>query len=224
MLKTRIESTWIDKIDYSIKSQFIEMFGDQEFNEKGYNYGKLEDVAEIYLGITHTPKYVDDGVVFISAKNTSSDYLDLSDVKYITKEEFNTAPKGAKPKRGDVLFSRVGSNLGHPVILDTDMEICTFVSLGYLRTKGDVLNIYLKYWMRDDYFYKQIANNVRGGGQPNLNTGWLKEFNIIIPPIELQNKFADFVQQIYKSKFIVQKQIKLLEELLEKKMNEYFGQ
>ena len=47
---------------------------------------------------------------------------------------------------------------------------------------------------------------------------------LIVPPIYIQNKFADFVQQIDKSKFIVQKQIKLLEELLEKKMNEYFGQ
>ncbi len=54
--------------------------------------------------------------MFISAKNTSGDFLDLSDVKYISREEFENAPKGSKPQVNDVLFSRVGSNLGHPVI------------------------------------------------------------------------------------------------------------
>ena len=49
---------------------------------------EIDDVAEIYLGLTHTPTYVENGVKFISAKNTSCDYLDLSDVKYISREEF----------------------------------------------------------------------------------------------------------------------------------------
>ena len=164
--------------------------------------GKIDDVAEIYLGLTHTPKYVSEGVKFISAKNTSCDYLNLSDVKYISREEYEKAPKGAKPQKGDVLFSRVGSNLGHPVILDIDDDVCTFVSLGFLRTKGQVTNLYLKHWMRDDYFAEQVKQKVVGGGQPNLNTGWLKEFTIIIPPIELQNEFAEFVKLTDKSKFV----------------------
>ena len=182
------------------QSRFIELFGSQCHNEKNYPYGKIDDVAEIYLGLTHTPEYIETGVKFISAKNTSCDYLDLSDVKYISKEEYASAPAGAKPRKGDVLFSRVGSNLGHPVILDIDEELCTFVSLGYLRTKGRVTNLYLKHWMRDDFFAEQVRRKVVGGGQPNLNTGWLKEFRIIITPIDLQEQFAAFVEQTDKSK------------------------
>lgn len=176
------------------------MFGNQCNNEKGYSYGTIKDVADIYLGLTYTPKYIEDGIKFISAKNTSCDHLDLSDVKYISREEFERAPKGAKPQKGDVLFSRVGSNLGHPVILEKDEELCTFVSLGFLRSKRNVTNVYLKYWMKDNYFAEQVRRKVVGGGQPNLNTGWLKEFNIIIPPLDLQNQFADFVAQVDKSK------------------------
>lgn len=162
----------------------------------------IDDVAEIYLGITHTPTYVDSGVMFISAKNTSGDFLDLSDVKYISREEFEGAPKGSKPQVNDVLFSRVGSNLGHPVILEEDLELCTFVSLGFLRTKGNVTSNYLKHWMRDEFFATQVAAHVKGGGQPNLNTGWLKEFKIIVPDIEAQKQFDVFCKQVDKSKFI----------------------
>ena len=183
-----------------IKARFVEMFGHQSHNEKDLPYMTVDDVAEIYLGITHTPEYVEEGVTFISAKNTSGDFLDLSDVKYISREEFETAPIGSKPRRNDVLFSRVGSNLGHPVILDDDIELCTFVSLGFLRTKGKVTSNYLKHWMRDEYFPQQVLEHVKGGGQPNLNTGWLKQFKIIVPRIEAQQEFDAFCEQVDKSK------------------------
>ena len=190
------------KLDELIKARFVEMFGHQSHNEKRLPYMTIDDVAEIYLGITHTPEYVDEGVTFISAKNTSGDFLDLTDVKYISREEFSSAPNGSKPKKNDVLFSRVGSNLGHPVILEDDIELCTFVSLGFLRTKGKVTSNYLKHWMRDDYFPLQVAEHVKGGGQPNLNTGWLKQFKIIVPDLDAQYKFDAFCKKVDKSKFM----------------------
>ena len=192
----------LQKLDDLIKAQFVEMFGRQSHNEKKLPYMTVDDVAEIYLGITHTPTYVDDGVMFISAKNTSGDILDLSDVKHISREEFDGAPKGSKPMKNDVLFSRVGSNLGHPVILEENIELCTFVSLGFLRSKGNVTSNYLKHWMRDDFFATQVEEHVKGGGQPNLNTGWLKQFKIIVPELDAQVEFDEFCKQIDKSKFV----------------------
>ena len=221
-IKTKLQSI-VQKLDNLIKARFVEMFGSQCHNEKQFTYGKIDDVAEIYLGLTHTPKYIETGVKFISAKNTSGDYLDLKDVKYISKEEYLSAPNGAKPRKGDVLFSRVGSNLGHPVILDIEEELCTFVSLGFLRTKGAVTNLYLKHWMRDDFFTEQVRRKVVGGGQPNLNTGWLKEFGIIIPPTELQDQFAAFVEQVDKSKLAVQQSLDKTQELFDSLMQKYFG-
>ena len=213
----------LSKLDELVKARFVELFGRQSHNEKGLPYLTIDDVAEIYLGITHTPTYVDEGVMFISAKNTSGDFLDLSDVKYISREEFEGAPKGSKPQKNDVLFSRVGSNLGHPVILEEDLELCTFVSLGFLRTKGSVTSNYLKHWMRDDFFATQVKEHVKGGGQPNLNTGWLKQFKIIVPNIELQIEFDNFCKQTDKSKLEIQKSLEKLELLKKALMQKYFG-
>lgn len=213
----------IQLLDNLIKARFVEMFGHQSHNEKSLPYMTVDDVAEIYLGITHTPTYVDSGVMFISAKNTSGDFLDLTDVKYISREEFEGAPKGSKPQVNDVLFSRVGSNLGHPVILEEELELCTFVSLGFLRSKGIVTSNYLKHWMRDEFFAKQVSEHVKGGGQPNLNTGWLKEFKIIVPNLEKQKEFDDFCHQVTKSKVVVQKALDEAQLLFDSLMQEYFG-
>lgn len=213
----------LKKLEELVKARFVEMFGHQSHNEKSLPYMTIDDVAEIYLGITHTPTYVDSGVIFISAKNTSGDFLDLSDVKYISREEFEGAPKGSKPKANDVLFSRVGSNLGHPVILEEELELCTFVSLGFLRSKGTVTSNYLKHWMRDEFFARQVSEHVKGGGQPNLNTGWLKEFKIIVPDMDQQKKFDAFCCQIDKSKATVQKALDETQLLFDSLMQQYFG-
>lgn len=210
-------------LDDLMKARFIEMFGHQSNNEKGLPYMKVDDVAEIYLGLTHTPEYVEEGVTFISAKNTSGDYLNLSDVKYISREEFEAAPIGSKPRKNDVLFSRVGSNLGHPVILEEDKELCTFVSLGFLRTKGNVTSNYLKHWMRDEYFTQQVSEHVKGGGQPNLNTGWLKQFKIIVPELNAQEEFDSFCKQVDKTKAVIRAALDEAQLLIDSLMQEYFG-
>ena len=153
---------------------------------------RLKDICDIFLGLTATPNYTDAGVKFISAQNTSNDFLDLSNVKYISETDFENATSNAKPQRGDLLFTRVGSNLGHPVIVETDEKLCIFVSLGYLRVrnKKQVVIGYLKHWMNTDLFWSQVRKNVHGAAKVNLNTGWLKEFRISLPPLETQERIV----------------------------------
>ena len=159
---------------------------------------KLSEIVDIYLGLTATPNYTDCGVKFISAQNTSSDVLDLSNVKYISEEDYERATNNAKPRKGDLLFTRVGSNLGHPVVVDTDERLCIFVSLGFLRVKNKkvVLIDYLKHWMNTELFWEQVRKNVHGAAKVNLNTGWLKEFEIQLPSIEDQRKIVDSLNKL----------------------------
>ena len=89
-----------------------------------------------------------------------------------------------------------------------------------LKCKDD----YNLYFLKEFLFQTDLSEYVNGATRQKLTQSKLREIKVLNPSLELQNKFADYVQQIDKSKFIVQKQIKLLEELLEKKMNEYFGQ
>ena len=211
------------KLDQLVKSRFIELFGDQETNHYNLNVGKLSDVADIYLGLTHTPTYTEQGRPFLSVRDISSGVIDFSNCHYVTEEEFCSLPNGARPKVGDMLFCRVGT-IGKPVIISENTpEFGTFVSVGYLRKKANVNNYYLKSWMENDYFMRQVYNNVAGASQINLNTGWLKNFRILIPSMELQEQFAAFVEQTDKSKVAIQQSLDKLELLKKSLMQEYFG-
>lgn len=152
--------------------------------KEGWTVVKLQEITEICLGLTHTPKYVEDGVPFVSVKDISSGYLDLSATKRISREEFSSFPYGAKPQRGDVLFCRVGT-MGHPLVLEIDEEFGTFVSVGFLRPNTNTVSpYYLRYWMLSPMFNKQVDDNVVGSTLKNLNTGWLKHFSVPVPPKE----------------------------------------
>ena len=197
--------------DQFIKSQFVEMF------EKDITVKKttVNNVADIYLGLTYTPKYTETGIPFLSSKNISSQKLDLEDIKYISQEEYDNATNNAKPINGDILFSRVGSNLGNPTIFETNIKCAIFVSLGYLRIKNinEFDNVFVRDWMKSDNFWHQVFNKVSGGAKQNLNTNWLKNFEIPNPSLEKQIKYKNIVQLIDKQKFhsVLKKIIKVKE-------------
>ena len=158
---------------------------------KDFSYQKIEELVDIGLGFTHTPSYTTSGIPFLSVKNITNGEISFNSTKFISKEEFEKAPNGAKPQKGDVLFGRVGT-IGYPHVIETDISFCTFVSLGYMRIKDSniLCNYYLKYWMKSDLFYSQVLSNIQGIAIKNLNTGWLKNFIIPTPPLPIQEQIV----------------------------------
>ena len=198
-----------EKINLYIKRK--NAIEDSILKKSKYKRKKVKEVAEIYLGLTHKPKYVKVGIPFLSSQNVSSGYLDFDNTKYISQEEFDRASNTIKPKNGDVLFSRVGSNLGNPVIVDVDIDFGIYVSLGYLRAKENIDNKFLKQWISSKEFSNQIRTKVSGGAKNNINTGWLKEFNITIPELEEQRKFARILENIDKENIKLKEEIEQYE-------------
>lgn len=158
---------------------------------KDFSYQKIEELVDIGLGFTHTPSYTTSGIPFLSVKNITNGEISFNSTKFISKEDFEKAPNGAKPQKGDVLFGRVGT-IGYPHVIETDISFCTFVSLGYMRIKDSniLCNYYLKYWMKSDLFYSQVLSNIQGIAIKNLNTGWLKNFIIPTPPLPIQEQIV----------------------------------
>lgn len=149
------------------------------------------ELGEIKIGLTHKPDYTSSGVPFLSSKNISQGFIDFKNVQYISREKFDSMPESTKPKLGDILFTRVGSNLGNPIVLEQDIEFGIFVSLGIFRVNERAFNYYIKYWMESDLFWKQLNQKVAGGAKDNLNSTWLREFELYIPSLEEQKTIAD---------------------------------
>lgn len=213
----------LKELDALAQSIFYEMFGNPVENDRGWEVKKLGEIAYIGLGFTHTPEYVDDGVAFLSVKDISSGEICWDNIKYVSQQEYDSAPKGAKPNKGDIMFCRVGT-MGKPIIVDTDIPFCTFVSLGYLNLlDSSVINVYVKYWMQSYAFDMQVEANVKGVAIKNLNTGWLKTFLIQIPPLSLQQQFVEKIGLIEKQKELVRKSIEEVEMLFSARMDYYFN-
>ena len=84
-------------------------------------------------------------------------------------------------------------------------------------------HIFIKSLLESDYFYKTVIDKVRGGTQKFISLGDIRKLEICLPPIELQNQFADFVQQVDKSREEVKKSLEKTQQLYDSLMQEYFG-
>ena len=157
---------------------------------------RLGGIEEINLGFTYRPEYTDDGVYFLSVKDISKGSIDFNNAKKVSVETYENAAYGSKPRRGDIVFGRVGT-MGKPQIINTDVPFCIFVSLGFLRDHTDIINKkYISYWMQSELFSKQVDKNVKGSAQKNLNTGWLKDFLVPLPPLAEQKRIVAKLEEI----------------------------
>ena len=206
------------KYDEIIKSQFIEMFGNKEFEMQPLSL--CCDFID-YRG--KTPEKSDSGFRLFTAKNVRMHKLNFEPEEFIPIENYEKVMTRGIPKSGTLLFT-TEAPLGNICrIPEMDEKFCLGQRILNIIPKEYLNAIFLEYEMTSEQFNDEMLFKSSGTTVTGIRVKELVKIKVRIPNIQLQNKFADFVQQIDKSKFIVQKQIKLLEELLEKKMNEYFG-
>ena len=142
-------------------------------------------------------------------------------IKYIPEELHNELYAKIAPRRGDILLAKNGTT-GIAAIVDTDEVFDIYVSLALLRPV-DLNSVYLWAAINSYETKQQFDASLKGVGVPNLHLGEIKKTRILVPPLDLQNQFADFVAQVDKSKLAVQKSLEQLEILKKALMQEYFG-
>ncbi|MGL4258284.1 MAG: restriction endonuclease subunit S [Ruminococcus sp.] len=214
----------LKEFDDLVKSRFIEMFGDIRISSIFPNIA-LENFAQIGSSKrVHAADYVESGVPFYRSKeiielgNGQEPSVEL----FISKKQYESIKKtNGVPCKGDILMSAVGT-IGKMWIVDGRKDFY-YKDGNIISIHSDETNpIYLKEALAnliDDF----KSANVAGSAYSALTIVKLKKMTVPMPPMSIQNEFADFVKLIDKSKFIVQKQIDDLQELLDSKMDEYFG-
>ena len=213
------------KLDELIKARFVELFGTIHENKCGYEVKTLQDVCEQIKDGTHqTPTYTDDSensYKFISSKDVTTGKIDWTHLKYIPEELHKELYTRIAPKKGDILLAKNGTT-GIAAIVDRDEVFDIYVSLALLRPI-EINSVYLWAAINSVETKQQFDSSLKGIGVPNLHLGEIKKAKIIVPPIEEQNKFADFVQQVDKSKVAVQKALDEAQLLFDSLMQKYFG-
>ena len=195
-----IKKKQLEELSIIIKSQFVEMFESGNYPKE--ELGKLCDVRD---GTHDSPKYLEEsGYKFITSKNIINNEIDFSEVKYISKQDYDKFNTRSKVNYGDILMPMIGT-IGKPMIVNIPDDEIDFaiknVALIKFLDNSQVTNIYIKNLLDSDYFENAILQNKRGGTQKFIALSDIRKMQIEIPPIELQNKFADIVKQIDKQKF-----------------------
>lgn len=214
-------------LDDLIKARFVEMFGTLQDNQYGYDIVAIGNVCSLIKDGTHqTPIYAEnteEGYKFLSSKDVLTRKIDWSDIKYIPADLHKKLYAVIKPQRNDILMSKNGVNYGVAAINDTDEIFDIYVSLALLRPTEVINPVYFRCVINNPDTKRQFDGSIKGIGVPNLHLGEIKKTRILLPPIELQNQFADFVRQTDKSKVAVQKAIDETQLLFDSLMQQYFG-
>lgn len=211
-------------LDDIVKSRFVDLFGDPVFNEKGWNLTSLESVCQfIYGGGTPSKKikeYYMGTIPWVTSKDMKSDII-VDSIEHITQEAIDNSSTKIIPPESVLIVIRSG-------ILKHTLPVCINKSKVTINQdlKALVLDerckgIYLQYLLKA--LEKDILSGVRAVTADNIEFNSLKKREIPIPPIDIQIKFSQMVNQINKLKSNVQKSIDETQLLMDSLMQEYFG-
>ena len=217
--------TQLDKLDELVKSRFIEMFGDPEKNPKRWQEDKLNNHLEVMGGYAFkSDQFTDEGIPVLRIGNINSGrFLPVNMVYWpedLTLTRYKVFP-------GDLVMSLTGT-----VGKDDYANVCILGSdynEYYLNQRNAKLSIgetFNKYYFSELLKFSQIKKRLtgisRGVRQANISNNDILTLCVPVPPIELQNQFADFVKQTDKSKLAIQKNLEKLEILKKSLMQKYF--
>ena len=209
--------------DDVVKSQFVEMFGDEKWGFKplsecvdSIDTGKSMNCGEGPRGVGGF------GVLKLSA--LSSGTFVASENKVISKDNFMSIKEVEK---GDLLFARKNTPelVGTTVYVPNEVRGLMFPDLVFRMKPKDVNALYLLAYMRSDRGLDLIQGMAHGSAKSmvNIPKTQLARLPVPVPPLELQQEFADFATSIDKSKFAVQKALDELNATTKKILNQELG-
>ncbi len=190
----------LELIDQAVKSRFIELFGDIVLNPFGWEKDYLGVVCDVRDGTHDSPHYHSTGFPLVTSKNVTGGEIDLTDCSLISEADFNKINERSKVDMGDIIMPMIGT-VGKPVMVNVKPNFAIKnVSLIKFKDDSRVLNTFIRSLLQSDYFDDAVLSKVRGGTQKFISLGDIRKLVVIVPPMELQEQFAAFVEQTDKSK------------------------
>ena len=213
--------------DNLIKARFVELFGDPEINSMQWDEQPLSEKLDVLGGYAFKSEQFDEenGIPVLRIGNVNAGYFKPVNMVY-WKEDDSLERYAIYP--GDLVMSLTGTvgkdDYGNVCILGSDYEKY------YLNQRNAKLEIkigldklYLSQLLKFEGIKKKLTGISRGVRQANIANKDILNLVVPIPPIELQNQFADFVKQVTKSKVAVQKALDEAQLLFDSLMQQYFG-
>lgn len=211
----------LNELDNLVKARFVELFGEPRSNTLGFKKKRLKDTCKVITGNTPSraeSDYYGDYVEWIKTDNIVSGVLNPTQATESLSEKGMDV--GRIVEKDSILMACIAgsiASIGRVCVTDRtvafNQQINAIVPMQY-----NVLFLYVLLQMSKDYLVEDINMALKG----ILSKSKLEEKEFIVPPMELQGQFADFVEQTDKSKVVVQKALDEAQTLFDSLMQEYF--
>lgn len=206
----------LKEYDLLAQSLFFDMFGDPVKNEKGWNTEIGENICKnISVGIVIKPAsyYVTDGVIALRSLNIKKNNIDLSNIVHLSEEAHLSVLKKSILKTGDIVVVRTG-NTGTAAIIPESLDGVNCIDLIIIRPDINKMNSkFFIYFLNSERGKLLILGKSVGGIQKHFNVGSMKKLILPVPPIELQNQFAEKIALIERQKELAKQELKESEDL-----------
>lgn len=218
----------IKLLDELIKARFVEMFGDPVKNDMLWNTDVLKDICT-KIGSGSTPRggkesYIDEGISLIRSLNVHNAYFEYKDLAHITIDQAEKL-NNVVVEHDDLLFNITGASVARCCVVPSDVlpaRVNQHVCI--LRCREKINPIFLQGLLVNENYQGKLLQIAKSGAtREAINKQQLESLEIMIPPLELQNQFASFVEEIDKSRYRIQKSLEASQELFDSLMQEYFG-
>ena len=213
------------------KSLFTTMFGDIKTNDKNWEIKKFHEIISILTDYHANGSYkiLKDNVELLDFKEyalmiRTTDLENnnfIKGVKYINEKAYNFLKK-TKIFGGELIINKIGSAGNVYLMPYLNIPVSLGMNQFMIRLKKDYSNIFYYKLLTTEYYTNVIKSNVQGAVTKTITKEAIKNIDIIIPPIELQNKFAERVEKIEKLSFEIEEAIKEAENLYNSLISKYF--
>lgn len=216
----------LQKLDDLVKARFVELFGDPKINSHNYPLRQFSDyIVFLTSGSRGWAQYcVDNGTEwFITIKNVKDCHI-LTDNMQSINAPNNVEAKRTRVQEGDLLIS-ITADLGRTGVVTKEIaEHGAYINqhLTCVRLKQDVLNpLYAAYFMESPAGKEQFESKNQSAVKAGLNFNSINSLRLIVPPLDEQNAFVDFIKQTDKSKAVIQRALDEAHLLLDSLMQRY---
>lgn len=222
----------LEKLDLLVKARFVEMFGDPSSNPYCFDSVPFNDCIEYIgdIGSNGANKVVVEHLDMKDSKDyalmvrflnfTKNDFN--NDVKYISKDSYNFFKK-SQLFGGELIMCKIGSAGQNYVMPYLNRPVSLGLNQIMIRIRDNILMSYLYQYLHTSYGEMLIDSCINGAVTKSITKTELKKIPILIPPLEQQTKFANFVERIDISKSAVKQLLEKTETLKKTLMQEYFG-
>jgi len=216
--------------DQLAQSIFYTMFGDPIDNPKGWEVKKLKEVTT-KIGSGATPKggnqsYKSDGISLIRSLNVHNGTFKYEDLAHIDEQQAHQL-NNVIVEENDVLFNITGASVARCCIVPSDVlpaRVNQHVSI--LRPKKEIVNYkYLCYYLISPNSQNELLSMSKSNAATReaIPKSMMEKYLIPLPPLSLQQEFAEKIEAIERQKGLVQQSIEETQTMFDYTMDKYFG-